>query len=121
MREGYLSPPREVDLKPNQLVQLQKLLYELVQSGDYRGRAVRKYLENDLGKKQCIFIAALFFKTFGETLIGVCATYVDDILHFVNKKYCQLLKSTEAKFTCKPREYDKVQFAGVQIERGRWI
>lgn len=61
--------------------------------------------------------AALFFKSVGGKLSGLCATYVDDSLHAGDKAYCNLAKVTEEKFECKPREYDKMQFSGGEIEK----
>ena len=60
--------------------------------------------------------AALFYKKLGEELIGTCATYVDDSLHAGNEKYQEITKITEEKFKCKNREYDDLQFSGLEIE-----
>lgn len=35
LRGVYLNPPKENNLKPNQLIQLLKPLYRLAESGDY--------------------------------------------------------------------------------------
>lgn len=51
--------------------------------------------------KFCIYDTALCFKSSGAKLIGFCATYVDDTLHFGNPAYCQMSKLTEQKFKYK--------------------
>lgn len=44
----------------------------------YRGRTFRKHLKKGLGMKSGVSDAPIF-KTSGESLIVLCATYVDDI------------------------------------------
>lgn len=57
MRNVYLNPGKELNLKPNQLTRLLKALYGLSESGDYRGRTIRKHLQNGPGMKSYIFDA----------------------------------------------------------------
>lgn len=52
----------------------------------------------------CISDASFFYKEIGETLIGMCATYVDDTLQASNNEYSKLCDITEKKFNCKTRE-----------------
>ena len=59
---------------------------------------------------------ALFYKTMKNTLSGLCATYVDDILQAGNDEFSDLVKNTEEKFQCKSRDYGNVQFPGIEIE-----
>jgi hypothetical protein len=59
---------------------------------------------------------ALFFKSIEEKLSGLCATYVDDILHAGDQKLVELSKITQRRFQCRPREWNNVQIAGVEIE-----
>lgn len=117
MRDVYLNPPKKLNLDPGQLLKLLKPLYALSESGDYWGRTLRKHLESDIGMRSCLSDAALFFKSFGNKLAGICSTYVDDTLHAGNEKYCECSKFTEKKFQCKRRDWDKLQFASVQIEK----
>lgn len=42
---------------------------------------------------------------------------MDDTLHVGNQQYCKMSRHTEEEFKCKPREYDRVQFEGVHIEK----
>lgn len=64
----------------------------------------------------CISDSALFYKLLGQELIGMSATCMDDTLHIGNEKYFDFCYKTEKTFTCEEREWNKLQFAGVQIE-----
>ena len=58
----------------------------------------------------------LFFKKIANHLAGLCATHVDDCLHAGNENYSQLSQSIERKYKCRDREFDNIQFSGVNIE-----
>lgn len=51
--------------------------------------------------KTWISDAALCYKMLEDTLVGLCATYVDDTLHTGNERYAGLCKETEKNFKCK--------------------
>lgn len=63
-----------MNIQPNQIIKLLKLIYVISESGDYKRITFTKRLENSLGLKSDISDAALFFKTFGETLLWFCAS-----------------------------------------------
>lgn len=63
----------------------------------------------------CIFDTAMFYKLSNRNLAGMCASYVDDVFHIGNIDYAKLIGTKEAKFTCKERLWDKIQFFEVQI------
>lgn len=67
-----------------------------------------------LGMKSCSD-ATLLYKTIRKRLIGLCATYGDDALHAANDDYSKLCEKTEENFQCKNREWDDIQFSGLQI------
>ena len=116
MRDLYVIPSEEFELGPDQVLKLLNPLYGLADSGDYRGKTLKAHLQTELGMDSAVNDAALFFKTAGEELLGLCATYVDDALHAGDKEYSDMSKKTEKTFKCRPRERDNVQFAGVEIE-----
>ena len=66
--------------------------------------------------KASVTDAAFFFKRVKEKLTGLYATYVDDCLQAGTEEFCHQAKCVERKFKCRPRDYDKVQFAGIKIE-----
>ena len=115
-RDVYVKPSPEFNLDSNQLLKLLQPLYGLADSGDYWGRTLKNHLEKELGMKASVADAAFFFKRIKEKLAGLCATYVDDCLQAGTDEFCQQAKCVERKFKCRPRDYDKVQFAGIKIE-----
>ena len=115
-RDVYVKPSSEFDLDPNQLLKLLKPLYGLADSGDYWGRTLKHHLEKELGMKASVTDAAFFFKRVKEKLTGLCATYVNDCLQAGTEEFSHQAKCVERKFKCRPRDYDKVQSAGIKIE-----
>jgi len=75
-----------------------------------------EHLKNDLGMETTVSDGAFFFRKVREKLSGLCATYVDDSLQAGDDFYSKLSEKTLSKFECREREWDHVQFAGVQIE-----
>lgn len=116
-RDVFINPPKEITLKPAQLIKLLKPLYGLSESSDYWGRTLKRNLEDERGITSGTSDAALFFKKIGDNLIGAFATYVDDTLHVGNKDYSELVKNTENKFNCKTQEWNDTQFAGIQLQK----
>lgn len=58
-----------------------------------------------------ISYALLVFKFYCKRLIGLGATYVDEILNVDTPAQCPILELTEQKFKCEPGEWTKEQFA----------
>ena len=115
MRDVYLKPSKEFGLAPDRLIKLPKPLYGLADSGDYWGRTLSEHLLKDIGMKKTLGDGALFYKMMENSLSGLCATYVDDIVQAGNDEFSDLVKKTEEKFQCKGRNYDN-EFAGIEIE-----
>lgn len=69
--------------------------------------------------KTCVSDTFIFYRKLGKVLISLFATYVDDKLHAGNQEYSQLCKKTAKKFNCKVREYDYLQFSGLEIDTGK--
>lgn len=61
----------------------------------------------------CSFLS----RNFSETLIDLCATYVDHTIHVKNKQYCQMSKRTSYTFKHEPIEYENVHFPVGQIKK----
>lgn len=97
-RQIFINPPKELKLKPDELIKLLKPIYGLAESEDYWDRTFRNNIEKYLGMKSFISDAALCYKTIGEKRVELCATYVDDTLHTCNKKYSKLCDKTKQKF-----------------------
>lgn len=67
--------------------------------------------------RSSILDASLLFKTIGNQLSVLCATYVDDSVHAWDRSHELRYKESEKRFQCKPREWDSLQFA--EIKRGK--
>lgn len=67
--------------------------------------------------KSCVSDTELSYKKLGSTLEGMCALFVDDTIHEGSKGYQTLTKKTGERFMWKEREWDKLKFAGQQIEQ----
>jgi hypothetical protein len=59
---------------------------------------------------------ALFSKNIQEKLSGLCARYVNDTLQAGDQKFVELSELTQRRFQCRPREWNNVEFAAVEIE-----
>jgi Reverse transcriptase (RNA-dependent DNA polymerase) len=116
LRYVYVKPTKEFILEPGKILKLLRPLYGLADSGDYWGRTLLNHLQGDLGMESTIDDTALLFKRKGDKLIGLCASYVDDTLQAGNSDFIKLSEQTINKFKCRPREWNNVQFAGVEIE-----
>jgi Reverse transcriptase (RNA-dependent DNA polymerase) len=116
LRDVYIKPTKEFSMGPGQLLKLLRPLYGLADSGDYWGRTLANHLRKDLGMKSTTGDPALFFKNIQEKLSGLCATYVDDTLQAGDQKFVELSELTQMRFQCRPREWNNVEFAGVEIE-----
>lgn len=116
-RKVFVQPCSAFPLSPDMVLQLQKPLYGLPESGDYWDRTMKNHIKKDIGMQACTLDDAFYYKRKSGNLIGLCATYVDDSLHVGTEEYCKLCEETEKRFSCKSREWNNVQFAGIQIEK----
>lgn len=66
--------------------------------------------------KTCFSDPYLYFKRLNNLLIELCTSYIDDTLHTEDENYSNESHQTEQEFKCDEREYDNIQFAGLQIE-----
>ena len=117
MREVYIKPGKEFNLRPNEILKLLRPLYGLADSGDYWGATFSKHITEDLGMRSCVGDSAMFYRSEDGELVGLTATYVDDALQAGTPEFLELVKATERKFECKPREYDSTSFVGKEIEK----
>jgi transposase InsO family protein len=109
--------PEELDLGPDELLQLVLPLYGITESGDYWGETLTEHHIKDQQMTQTKQDFSLFFKHVGETLVGLSGAFVDDLiragtLHF--KENSQ--ETTENRFDIKPPITNEFTFAGFDIE-----
>lgn len=81
VRDVYLLPPPELKLDDTKLLKLCKPFYGLADGGDYKGRTLRAHLIQEIGLTATISDRTFFFIQDTFNLVGMCAVYVDDMLH----------------------------------------
>jgi hypothetical protein len=110
-------------LEENKMLNLIRPLYGLADSGNYWGKTLSTHTTEDLEMKNTIGDPAFFYENRDGCLHGLIATYVDDLLQAGtcllqagNTEFQKISESTLTKFQCRDREWDKTQFAGIEIE-----
>ena len=115
-RDIYLKAPKEFGLASNELLKLLKPLYGISDSGDYWHERFKLHLRKDLLMKQTDGDLALWFKGVGKALQGLIGVYVDDQLGCGTKEFVKYSEETEKKFKSRARCFDKLHFAGIEID-----
>lgn len=100
----YIRPPSDLSLKTHLVLRFLKPFYGLAESDDYWEHTFRNHLETSLEIKTIVFNPLFYFKRFGSTLIGLCAAYVNDMLHAKIKSYSIECHKTENILRWKARE-----------------
>lgn len=111
-----MKTPYDCNKGSDQLIDPVKPLCGLSESGDYLDRIMCKHLEEDLGMNTCVSDSASLYKQDVNELIVMCNNYVDDSSNGGSSVYSNWVKRTEKKFLCRLRDWDIMQFSGVQIE-----
>ena len=86
LRRDVFFRPKELNLAPDELLQIIKPLYGLTDSGAYWCETFARFHVRDLRMKQSTGDFALFFKRFSESLVALSATYVDDVQQGSSRK-----------------------------------
>jgi hypothetical protein len=115
-RDVFIKPASDFGLEENKMLKLIRPLYGLADSGDYWGKTLSTHITEDLEMKNTIGDPAFFYENKDGCLQGLIATYVDDLLQAGNTEFQKISESTLTKFQCRDREWDKTQFAGIEIE-----
>lgn len=77
-------PPSDLNIGPDKLLKLDKLLYAIYYSDNYWGRTFKLQLNKYLGVFSTISDPKLYMKKVQSKFIGICTTYVNDTLHSGN-------------------------------------
>jgi hypothetical protein len=88
----------------------------LADSGDYWGTTLSTHITEDLEMCSRTLDPALFYRRDDGCLKGVTATCVDDLLQAGDSNFQKLSERTMKKFICRVREWDNVQFSGIEVE-----
>lgn len=116
-RKVYLRAPYEFNLTSDELLKLLKPLYGLSGSGDYWHHTFKGHLRRDLSMTQATGDLSLWFKSVEQALNGMIAVYVGDQLSAGTPAFEEETKITERQFQSRPRKYDHISFAGVEISQ----
>ena len=100
------------------MLKLIKPIYGTTDAGDYWNVTVDKHAKSDLGMEPLTGDSSLYLKTGAdeEDASGLMGMLVDDGLLCGNDAFQRLTEATLQTFDSRPRQWDKVEFYGIQIE-----
>jgi Reverse transcriptase (RNA-dependent DNA polymerase) len=88
LRDVYVRPnPNVIRLGKDELLKLLQHLYGLADAGDYWSQTLTRFHLTELSMEQATGDFALFFRGIADRLVGISATYVDDILQAGTKEF----------------------------------
>ena len=117
LRRDVFVRPKELNLAPDELLQVIKPLYGLTDSGDYWCETFARFHVRDLRMKQSTGDFALFFKRFSESLVALSATYVDDVLQASSPKFKKnILDIIKSNFDITCDDVAKFVYTGIMCD-----
>lgn len=88
LRDVYVKPPDGViELGPDELLKLLKPLYGLSDAGDYWSTTLNAFHVRMLRMREVTGDFALFFRHICDKIVGLSATFVDDLLETGSPEY----------------------------------
>lgn len=94
LRDVYVQPPSGViELGPDELLKLLKPLYGLSDAGDYRVTKLTAFHLHSLRMTQATGDFALFFRNVCDKIVGLSATFVDDLLEAGDPSYRKVMEA----------------------------
>jgi Reverse transcriptase (RNA-dependent DNA polymerase) len=116
LQRNVFAGPNELELAPNELLQLILPLYGITESGDYWGETLTEHQTADLKMTQTTQYFSLFAKHAASKLIGLSGAFVDDLLRAGTLNFKETSQnSTKSRFDVKPMTEDNFTFAGFDI------
>jgi hypothetical protein len=109
---GSITYVKDSDL----VLKLVKPLYGLSDAGDYWARTLFDHHRMDLHMTPTVTDGSLFILRVAENLIGMSATYVDDSLRAGTPAFLQISKATGEKFQSRKPIFERLKFAGLEID-----
>lgn len=111
VRQNICIKPDILILSDDEPLQLIQPIYCLSESGDYYHETLRAHQENDLSITSSTGDHSLFFKLISNRLVGLSASYVDDILRAGTHEFNSFsLSSTCGRFSTKESEKTPFEF-----------
>jgi Reverse transcriptase (RNA-dependent DNA polymerase) len=116
LQREIFTRPDELNLGPNELLQLVLPLYGLTEGGDYWGETLADHHSNDLGMRKTKGEFSMFFKHVASRLVGLSSSYVDDLVRAGNLEFKEKSnEATHSRFNVKPRIENNFTFTGIEV------
>jgi Reverse transcriptase (RNA-dependent DNA polymerase) len=115
LRDVYIRPP-SMSLGTRELLKLLRPLYGLSESGDYLAETLQDHHLRDLRMNRATGDFAVFFRRIADRLIGLSATYVDDIFRAGNNDIKEESQRTAEMFDLSSRKVSRFNFTGVEAD-----
>lgn len=110
-----MKAPKELGLQPNELLKLLKTFYGRSEKDHYWEHKFGKQIIDELELKNYISNTALFYKSSGEGLIGVCTPYADDAL-YTGSEDSENIPRKHKRSSITKKEQGYLQFSELEIE-----
>jgi Reverse transcriptase (RNA-dependent DNA polymerase) len=117
LRDVYLKPPAVLNLSSDTMLKLLRPLYGLCDAGDYWARTILDHLTKDVTLVQTVGDSGLFFQNMNRKLVALTASFIDDLLMAGTEDFHEQSLYTSQRFKSRDRDYDNVNFAGVNINK----
>ena len=111
--------PAVFGLKPHQFHKVEKPTCGLSEAGDHWHSRLEGHHREDLQMQPLKSDAAVFIKRINEKLIGMSATYVDDLLRAGTPEFRALCRKTHVLFDAKEDAELPAEFTGFSIARDK--
>jgi Reverse transcriptase (RNA-dependent DNA polymerase) len=116
-REVFIEKPAiELELSPNQALQLLKPLYGLADSGDFWYRELAQH-HRDMDMQTLTTDNSLWMKFTENILEGISGVYVDDVVQAGTAEFDLLTNQLSANYDAKAKEYGDGRIAGIEFQR----
>lgn len=117
LSDVYVQPPSDViELGPDELLKLLKPLYGLSEAGDYWSSTLTSFHMHRLRMFQATGDFALFFRHICHRLVGLSATFVDDLLEAGTDQYKQeMAEAIREEFEISPPQSTPLTYAGTTV------
>jgi hypothetical protein len=106
----------ELDIAPDEALQLLRPLYGLADSGDHWWREFNDHHRNKLNMATTSTDASLYYRVTTDCLNGLTGVYVDDTISAGTPEFDRITQMTENLYEAKPKEYDSGILAGIEFK-----
>jgi Reverse transcriptase (RNA-dependent DNA polymerase) len=116
-REVFIEKPAiELELSPNQALQLLRPLYGLADSGDFWYRELVQH-HRDMDMQTLTTDNSTWMKFTENVLEGISGVYIDDVVQAGTAEFDLLTNQLSANYDAKAKEYGDGRIAGIEFQR----